>query len=61
MDPMSRSCKVFSFPSSPLERNVEIANNEVVIATPRDALVVAMTRTATKIGGGRGVVDVKLQ
>jgi hypothetical protein len=44
--------KVFSFPSSPLERNVGIANDEVLIATRRDAPIVAMTTTSTKIRGG---------
>ncbi len=33
------------------ERNVRIADDEVVIATRRDAPVVAMTTMATKIGG----------
>jgi hypothetical protein len=37
--------------SHPQERNVRIADDEVVITTQRDAPIVAMTTTATKIGG----------
>ena len=40
MDPMSRSSlrsSPFSFPSSPLERNVGIAEDEVIIVTGHDA------------------------
>jgi hypothetical protein len=49
MDPMSRLLLGLLLSLLPPERNVGIANNEVVIATRRNAPVITMMTTATKI------------